>query len=219
MRVLDLFCGAGMAADGYAAAGYEVIGVDLSPQPDYPYPFIQTDAIKLLESGVEGFDLIHASPPCQAFTRAAKLREAQGGVSRYGDLLSPVLGLLRGFYAGTPWVVENVEDAKSLMPGAVRLCGSSFGLQVQRHRLFLSNREIVGTTCDHKSFPLDPVTGKPRPWGVYHVPGDSIPKGGRTARNAEHAAEVMGVGRPLPWASIKEGFPPLYTVFIGGQLL
>jgi hypothetical protein len=94
-----------------------------------------------------------------------------------------------------------------------------FGLEVQRHRLFLSNRRIIGTGCDHASFPLDPITGRPRPWGVYHVPGDSIPQGGRTAYNAWHAAALFGLSRDLPWDSIKEGFPPAYTNFIGRQLI
>jgi DNA (cytosine-5)-methyltransferase 1 len=208
VRVLDLFCGAGLAADGYAAVGFDVTGVDLAPQPDYTYRFIQADALAYLRdysmhdvTRLDDFDLIHASPPCQAFTRAAKLRDAQGGVSRYPDLLSPTLALLRR--QRTPWVVENVPGAP--MPAdAVRLCGSSFGLDVQRHRLFAA------------SVPLDPVSGKPRPWGVYHVPSDSIPSGGRTARDAAHAAELFRC-RALPWQSIKEGFPPEYTTYIGVQ--
>ncbi len=219
-RLLDLFCGAGLAADGYAAAGFEVWGVDLNPQPDYPYHFVQGDAIEYLQSvaGEEGlfFDAIHASPPCQLFTRAGRLRDAQGGESKYADLLTPTLALLRD--VAIPWVVENVEGAKVLMPGAVRLCGSSFGLEVQRHRLFLSNVPLKGTECRHDDFPADPLTGRPRPWGVYHVPSDAIPGGGRTARDAEHARALMAVGRPLPWASLKEGFPPVYSAHIGHAL-
>jgi DNA (cytosine-5)-methyltransferase 1 len=215
-RLLDLFCGAGMAADGYAAAGFEVIGIDIVDQPNYPYQFIQADALwnplYLLR-----FDIVHASPPCQLFTRAKHLRDAQGGVSKSVDLLTPTLALLRSL--DIPWVVENVENAKSLMPGAIRVCGSSFGLEVQRHRLFLSNVPLQGTTCQHHTFPLDPITGRPRPWGVYHVPGDSIPAGGRTARDAEHGRQLFGMDRSLPWDSLKEGFPPVYTEHIGLQLL
>jgi len=90
-------------------------------------------------------------------------------------------------------------------------CGSAYGLGVRRHRLFLSNRPLVGSGCDHKA--------QGRPWGVYHVPNDAIPQGGRTALNVEHGREVMGVTREIPWNSLKEGFPPLYATHIGQQLL
>ena len=104
------------------------------------------------------------------------------------------------------------------MDGAIRECGSSYGLQVQRHRLFLSSVPITGSVCNHRSFPLDPITGKPRPWGVFHVAGDNIPKGGRTARDAAHGQEVMGVVRNIPWNSLKEGFPPAYSQHVGEQV-
>lgn len=215
--LLDLFCGAGLAADGYAQAGWDVVGVDINPQPDYPYGYVMADALEYLATS-HLFDAVHASPPCQSFTRAGRLRDAQGGESKYPDLLTPTLALLRGM--NVPWVVENVEGAKGVMPtSSVRLCGSSFGLQVQRHRLFASNVELKGTACEHWTFPPDPITHKPRPWGVYHVPRDSIPSGGRTARDAHHARLLMGVDRPLPWGSLKEGFPPAYTRHIGQQLM
>lgn len=199
-----------MAADGYAAAGFdEIVGVDINPQPHYPYTFIQGDAVEHLRNvDLGAFDAIHASPPCQAFTRAAHLRTAQGGVSKYADFLTPVLALLAD--VGIPWVVENVPGAPG-MEGAAVECGSSYGLGVRRHRLFLSNVPVVGSVCDHKA--------QGRPWGVYHVPSDNIPKGGRTARNAEHGREVMGVARELPWNSLKEGFPPAYTEHVGRQVL
>lgn len=210
--LLDLFCGAGMAADGYHAAGFDkIIGIDINPQPDYPYEFEQGDALEFLRD-MDNDDLrqvhaIHASPPCQAFTRASHLRTAQGGVSKYDDLLTPVLEILRT--VDVPWVVENVPGAPG-MEDAVVECGSAYGLGVRRHRLFLSNMHIVGSTCRHRE--------QGRPWGVYHVPNDNIPQGGRTARNVEHGREVMGVDRPLPWNSLKEGFPPAYTQHIGTQI-
>lgn len=225
LRLLDLYCGGGLGADGYAAVGFDLTGVDLFPMPDYPYPFVQADALEYLRQHGDEYDVIHASPPCQLFTRAKHLREAQGSTSKETlDLLTPTLALLRERFGHLPWVVENVENARPLMEprggeSLARCCGSSFGLQVQRHRLFLSNRPLTGTRCAHERFPIDPTSGKPRPWGVYHVPGDSIPSGGRTARNAEHGAEVMGLARVVPWAVLKEGFPPAYTVWIGSQLI
>lgn len=225
ISLLDLYCGAGLASDGYNKAGFSPIyGIDIKKQPNYPYLDAQYDAIEFLEGWYMEkfeyiFDVIHASPPCQLFTRAGKLREAQGGKPSSLDLLTPTIKLLKEKWNHKPWVVENVPGAKELMPGAVQLCGSAFGLQVQRHRLFLSNLPIKGTECNHASFPIDPVSGKPRPWGVYHVPSDAIPAGGRTARNAAHAAEVMGVDRQMPWTQIKEGIPPAYTEYIGKQIL
>ena len=218
--LLDLFCGFGLAADGWKAAGFEPVGIDIEPQPDYPYEFHKADALEVLRYwDLRDFAVITGSPPCQEHTRARHLRSAQGGESRYPDLLTPTLALLRLLQGGR-WVIENVPGAPG-MEDAVTVCGSSFGLHVQRHRLFLADRRttIVGSTCDHSTFPPDPITGKPRPWGVYHVPGDSIPKGGRTCRDPAHAAECMGVTRGLPWRGLKEGYPPAYSEFIGRQIM
>ena len=210
MRLLDLFCGAGMASDGYKQAGFDVEGVDVNPQPHYLYPFTQQDALELLAGNYpERFDVIHASPPCQAHTRAKHLREAQGGESKYSDLLTPVLALLRSRWSHKVWVVENVPGAPGMEEAAIE-CGSAYGLGVRRHRLFLSNRHLEGSGCRNKE--------QGRPWGVYHVMGDSIPKGGRTALNLDHGLEVMGVDRTIPWNSLKEGFPPAYTEHVGLQL-
>ena len=212
MKLLDLYCGAGMASDGYVQAGWEVVGVDINPQPDYPYEFHQADALDVLLSDMPNdFDAVHASPPCQAHTRAKHLRKAQGGHSKYDDLLTPTLQLLNDLWTHRKWwVVENVPGAPG-MDKAVVECGSAYGLGVRRHRLFLSNKRLEGSGCNHKE--------QGRPWGVYHVMGDSIPKGGRTVKTLEQGWEVMGVDRPIPWNSLKEGFPPAYTQHIGTQLL
>lgn len=209
MLLLDLYCGAGMASDGYRAAGFCPVGVDLNPQPHYPHGLIQADALEVLRDHafLRRFDLIHASPPCQSHTRAKHLRNAQGGASKYPDLLTPTLELLRK--QDVPWVVENVPGAPG-MAGAAVECGSSYGLKVRRHRLFLSDAiPLAGSGCRHKE--------QGRPWGVYHVMGDSIPCGGRTVATLQDGWEAMGVARQIPWDSLKEGFPPAYTAHIGSQ--
>jgi DNA (cytosine-5)-methyltransferase 1 len=231
--ILDGCCCAGLGADGYASVGLKPRGVDHEPQPDYPYAFLRADVMSMLDQpwatyGLEQYDALHMSFPCQAHTTAGHLRDAQGGVSKYPDLLTPGLALLRRYWNHKPWICENVDDrakkVRAIMaprPGEhlIHLCGSMFGLEVQRHRLFLANFPLRQPQCDHSRFPLDPVTGKPRPWGVYHVKGDAIPAGGRTARDEEHGRHVMGSRRLLPWDKLKEGFPPAYTAHVGADLL
>lgn len=220
MKVLDLFCGAGMAGDGYAQAGFDPTGVDIVIRAAYPYEFKWGNALAILKDRafVESFDLIHASPPCQAHTRAKHLREAQGGRSRHGDLLTPTLELLRSY--DVPWVVENVVGAPG-MEDAVIECGSAYGLKVRRHRLFLASFPLVGSGCKHAE--------QGKPVGVYHVMGDTckgickktgkLVIGGSTANTVEEGLEAMGVDRPLTWDELKEGFPPAYTRHVGEQAM
>lgn len=219
--ILDLFCGAGGASMGYHRAGWDVVGVDINPQPDYPFDFRQADALEVLrflshdclvfDPGVgmalRDIAAIHASPPCQENTRAKHLRDAQGGtVKAQGlDLIEPVRAELRRL--AIPYVIENVPGAPL---HGVTLCGSSFGLGVRRHRVFESNVYIPALPCDHK--------GQGRPVGVYHVLNDNIPKGGKTAETLEQGQEAMGIDW-MPWDSLKESIPPAYTEHIGHQLL
>jgi len=206
MKLLDLFCGAGGAAMGYHRAGFEVVGVDCRPQPRYPFPFVRGDALRP-PFDLRDFAVIHASPPCQAYTRAGKLREAQGGAPRCGDLLGPTRRLLEA--SGVPWVIENVEGAPlSGCPALV--CGSALSLGVRRHRLFECSRLLFGTTCRHRR--------QGRPVGVYHRLGDDIPSGGRTAHTLEEAKDAMGIDW-MTWEEIKEAVPPAYTEWIGRQLI
>lgn len=221
MILLDLFCGAGMAADGYVQAGFEVVGFDIKKQPSYPYEFHQKSALEVLEdiNFIKKFNLIHASPPCQAHTRAKHLREAQGGKSKFTDLLTPTLELLRK--SGVPWVVENVPGSPG-MEGSIVECGSAYNLKVRRHRLFLSdNIPLESSGCKHKE--------QGKPIGVYHVMGDTckgvnkktgkLVIGGSTAKNLEEGLWAMGVDRKISWNELKEGFPPAYTRHIGEQAM
>ncbi|MFD9270184.1 DNA cytosine methyltransferase [Streptomyces goshikiensis] len=133
-RVLDLCCGAGGVSMGYHLAGFDVVGVDNRPQPNYPFTFHQADAIAyltaLIASGeIEVFDLVHASWPCQRFARVTAWR---GDRDEHPDLLTPGKKLMQASHR--PWVIENVPEAP-LRPDYL-LCGSQFGLNVRRHRTF-----------------------------------------------------------------------------------
>ncbi len=205
--LLDLYCGAGGAAEGYHRVGFKIVGIDIVPQPHYPFDFIQTDALVYLASHWRGFDVIHASPPCQAFTRANTLKHAQGRHNEPVDLLTPTLDYLRA-HVVMPWVVENVPNAplhKDLI-----LCGSMFGLKVRRHRVFESNVFLPeAPICRHHE--------QGRPVGVYHSMNDDIPQGGRTARTLEEGQEAMGIDW-MVWKELTQAVPPAYTQFIGEHL-
>jgi hypothetical protein len=185
-RLLDLFCGGGGAAMGYHRAGFDVVGVDHRPQPYFPFPFHEADA---LDFPLDGFDAIHASPPCQAYSRATAWR---GQRSNHPDLLAPVLARLQA--SGLPWVLENVPDAP-VVPHFV-LCGSQFGLRVRRHRYFLTSWNGFGLLppCDHRAL-----------LAFMH-------KGERAYGDA------MGCTW-MPTAAHRNAIPPAYTEWIGRQLL
>lgn len=199
-RLLDLFCGAGGAAMGYSRAGFDVVGVDVRPQPNYPFAFVQADA---LECDLAGFDAIHASPPCQAYIRSGSV--AKDG--RHPRLIEPVRALLAA--SGLPYIIENVPGAP-LRPD-VLLCGSMFGLEVRRHRVFESNVLTPPLTppCDH-SRPIAGVYGHPHGRaGAWRnmLPGD-LPTWSR----------AMGIGW-MSAAELADAIPPAYTEFVGSLLL
>ena len=221
MRLLDLFCGGGGAAMGYYRAGFtEIVGVDNKPHKNYPFGFVQADALEYLGEYGVGFDAIHASPPCQAFV-------AMANRSKHKDLLTPTLKMMVEY--DCPWVVENVPTAP--MPATVILCGSSFGLRVRRHRKFASNVLIPSLPCRHEdqkngivgvygSFTSDKGFGS----GVVTVCGN--PRGMNAKsdfsggfRHRDEASEAMG---GIDWMSTKEmaeSIPPAYTEYIGRYLL
>lgn len=135
MKVLDLFCGAGGAAVGIKRAwpDAEITGVDIAPQPRYPFTFVEADATTY---PLDGYDFIWASPPCQRYSRAT-VQQRQAGVE-YLDCIDALRSALSGL--GVPYVIENVPLAPLLAP--VMLCGQMFGLRVLRHRLFEANFAI-----------------------------------------------------------------------------
>jgi hypothetical protein len=185
-RLLDLFCGAGGAAVGYDRAGFDVVGVDIRPQPRYPYEFHQGDALTF---PLDGFDAVHASPPCQAYANVTAWR---GIPEEHPDLVGPARARLTG--SGLPWVIENVPEAP-IRPDLL-LCGSQFGLKVRRHRAFETSPRLFSLLppCRHRG--LLPFMHKGE-----RAYADALGCGWMTNRGARQA------------------IPPAFTLHVGEQLL
>ncbi len=197
-RLLDLFCGAGGAAMGYHRAGFEVVGVDIHHQPNYPFEFIQSDALELAFHPGD-FDAIHASPPCQAYSTATVYRD------RHADLYATTRTLLQA--TGLPYVIENVIGAP-YRSGFI-LCGSMFGMRVRRHRNFESSELMLRPECRHEE------QGRP-----ITVTGEGGAFSGRHSLRVSKFqwGDLMG----MPWATpaeIAQAIPPAYTEWIGSRLL
>jgi len=145
MKLLDLYCGAGGAAMGYHRAGFDVVGVDVKEQPSYPFEFIQSDVFDLNKSFIDEFDIIHASPPCQAYSIGSIGQRAAGKC--YKDLLSKTRELI--LQHEKSYIIENVKNAPLLKP--MKLCGSMFKLRVIRHRFFETDMWIYPpmSKCQH----------------------------------------------------------------------
>jgi DNA (cytosine-5)-methyltransferase 1 len=203
-RLLDLFCGAGGAAMGYSRAGFDVVGVDIKPQPHYPFEFHQADAMTF---PLDGFDAIHASPPCQDHSMARN----SAGLHGTGWMLEATMERLR--VQAAPWIVENVEGAR--MPTAMILCGATFGLgasgmDLPRHRQFETSWAMLSHPCSHRVGHTMGVYGH----GTNAWHSEQI---GRNLTVAE-MREAMGVD----WMTrdeLNQAIPPAMTEWIGLQLL
>jgi DNA (cytosine-5)-methyltransferase 1 len=205
MRLLDLFCGAGGAGMGYHRAGFEVVGVDIKPQPHYPFEFHQGDALEYLAEHGREFDVIHASPPCQAYSRIAALATAED----YPKLVEPVRTAL--IKSGLPYVIENVPGAPLLNP--MLLCGTMFNLPLYRHRLFETNFPLPFIWEAPHGKKQDRIHGKDRRRDIVLVVGKGQYKGYR-----KRASEAMGIDWMLE-QELAEAIPPAYTEYIDKQLM
>lgn len=215
-RVLDLFCGAGGAAMGLHQAWpeAEIVGVDIKPQPRYPFKFVQADAMAVLANLSRGDflgefepDFIWASPPCQKYSVGSHWVRGRAAIKDHPDLIADVRRSIQWF--NLPFVIENVPQAPLLNP--VFLCGSMFGLHcakgyLKRHRNFEAPFPIEQLKCSHGARAVS-VSG--------HGAGGMF---GYRKANADEARELMGIS----WASregVREAIPPAYSRYIAGQYL
>jgi DNA (cytosine-5)-methyltransferase 1 len=201
---------------GYDMAGFEVVGVDIKPQPRYPFTFIQSDIFQIPEGFFREFDAIHVSPPCQGYT---EIRHAPGtkGAPR---LIPAVRTMLR--FLGIPYVIENVEGARWDMFNPTMLCGSMFGLgaqgfELQRHRLFETSFRLPKIECQHSERGVIGIYGG-------HARNRSAKHGGRGTQDSwigghrQAASEALGINW-MTLSEMSEAIPPTYTKWIGNHLI
>ena len=187
---------------GYYRAGFDVTGIDIASQKHYPFEFIQADALEYIADHGSEYDVIHASPPCQHYSEETPMDCRDN----HPDLIAPVRELLRA--TGKPYVIENVEGARSWLLNPVMLCGSMFSLPIFRHRYFETwpHWYMSPRTCDHSFVPVM-ITGTTRRKGVKRA-------------DAPVALRREAIG--IDWmviTELDEAIPPAYTEWIGNQLM
>lgn len=190
-KLLDLFCCAGGAAMGYYRAGFDVTGIDIKPQKHYPFNFIQADALEYVAEHGHEYDAIHASPPCQRYSKIQRITRNR---DKWPDLVDKTRMAL--IASGKLFVIENVEGAPLRID--IRLCGSMFGLGMIRHRIFETNvpMPLLVPPCDHR--------GMYDPWHKFGV------------QQRQRMAAAMGIDWEMTRDEVREAIPPAYTEFIGG---
>lgn len=204
-RLLDLYCCQGGAAMGYHRAGFEVVGVDLAPQPRYPFEFHQGDALDYLAAHWREFDAVHASPPCHDHT-ALKSRAGENGTGWLRAATRQALAALP-----LPWVIENVPGAS--MRVDVLLCGSMFGLRVYRHRWFELGDPMLAPVLAHPKHRVRTSTKKRmRDWEA----------GMNISVTGDIGVTIGGPALDIDWMTgdgLSQAIPPAYTRVIGAHLL
>lgn len=201
--LLDLFCGAGGAAMGYYRAGFDVVGVDVKPQPRYPFEFVQADAATY---PLTGFDAIHASPPCQDYTSA-------GQIFKHGTgwLLPATRDRLMAQPA--PWVIENVSGAP--VRADFMLCGAMFNLRTYRHHRF----ELDARLPCLIALPPHP---KHRVKSANKDRVNRLAQGWNATITGDPGAWIGPIAMGIDWMNgneLSQAIPPAYTEFIGRQLI
>ncbi|MFF8968226.1 SAM-dependent methyltransferase [Streptomyces sp. NPDC014995] len=204
-RLLDTFCCQGGAGMGYHLADFDVTGVDITPQPRYPFTFVQAEAVAFIREHGAEFDFIHASPPCQHDSECQRIQR-----NTHPDLIAPTRAALET--TGRPWVLENVRGAVPKLHDPVMLCGQMLRLENYRHRFFETGG---GFRLDQPGHPAHLVPqakmGRPVPPGHY---GQFV----GNFSGVDLARRVLGV----PWMNrdgIRECIPPAYTEHIGTAAL
>lgn len=204
--VLDLFCGAGGCAVGYHRAGFDVLGVDIRPSPRYPFPCVRADALEFLQTAnLAPITMIHASPPCQRYSRAQVL---QGRT--HPDLVPAVRAALVA--TGKPYVIENVVGAPLIHP--VTLCGLMFGLRVFRHRLFETDGWLL-------SPPHEPHGDRRIGKDGFCCPAGDGDSGRRRIPSDHRRVDVWRQGMEIAWMTrdeLAQAVPPAYTQWVGDQI-
>jgi DNA (cytosine-5)-methyltransferase 1 len=219
-RLIDFCCKAGGTSMGYHMAGFEVVGADKEPQPNYPFEFYQQDITSLTDKQVsnigKNFDAIAGSPPCQRYTRSYTAKREQ-----HPDLVDPFREIAEA--TGLPYVIENVVGAPLIDP--VQLCGSAFALRVQRHRLFESNVPIKGIRCNHQwqerhkpYLKIANGPGSERAAGIIEVYGGGDGTHIRGRRQIDITAIAMGIDW-MNTGELAQAIPPAYTFYLGRQLM
>lgn len=223
MLMLDTFHCEGIGGSGYAAAGLTVVGVDLDKNrlKYSPFETYQADAIEFIKEHGHEFDAIHASPPCQGYTRGNAGRETS-----WPKLIPEVREALEA--TGKPYVIENVEDARSEMVDPVGLCGCMFDMStidtdgvrihLQRLRLFETNWGLTAPrSCDHSTHEW--VAGAYGGARRDKYEAKYIRKGGYVPPDKDVVKALLGVTHEVTWQGLFESIPPAYTEWIGRQLL
>jgi len=217
---------------GYHRAGFDVYGVDIDLQINYPFLFCQSDALKVMAKLLAGgrvlfttttgaewltladFDAIHASPPCQSYLNLGAVNRALGRDYSYPDLIGPTRELL--ISSGLPYVIENVADAGKHLIDPVRICGTGLHLPLRRHRMFESNVLLEGIACAHKRFTVPRYWTGWRPNGEHRLSTVVQVYGNGGGREEWPAA--MGIDWMTPH-EMCEAIPPAYTEHIGAQIM
>lgn len=190
---------------GYSQAGFDVVGVDIKPQPRYPFKFVLSDALDYLAKHGEEYDAIHASPPCQGYSHLTPEKNRDD----HEKLIPAVRALLMEL--GRPYIIENVAGARKELISPVMLCGSMFGLRTQRHRYFETSWNVTAPRkCDHSQVPLLVTTASKASREKRFALG-------MKPKSVSNAPEAYGIDW-MGFAELKEAIPPAYTKYLGETL-